>query len=356
MSKPKKYWTNEKIKKIGAQFNILFSVRSTGKSYATKVEVIKTFLEKGQKFVYLRRWRKDCTATNAMQYFYDIPIKILTDGQYETIYAYAGGFYLANYGEDGKVKKGPHIGWYMYLEGYEHYKSMTYPDAYNIIFEEFISNEGYMRNETGLLMNIVSTVLRDNDGVVWLIANTITRVCPYVQDWKLKPFQKMKEGEIYTVTYKRKGIDNEDIETKIAVELCENPGTNSKMFIGLAGRNITENTWEVVERPHFPEDGNFTKVYDVTIKDMGFQFCMSVYVDESTGGMFLYVTPSEKHKTLRTISKQFSVDPLTTNRFSDTIKIEQNMRSLLNLGKICYSDNTTATDFENIVKNWEGSL
>jgi len=355
MSKLKKYWTNDRIKKLKAQYNILFSVRSTGKSYSTKTEVIKDFMENGRKFVYLRRWRKDATATMAMQYFHDIPIKILTNDQYETIYAYAGSFYLANYDEKGKVKKGPQIGWYMYLEGYEHYKSMTYPGAYSIVFEEFISNEGYMRNETGLLTNIVSTVLRDNDGVVWLIANTITRVCPYVQDWGLKPFQKMKEGEIYTVKYIHKGIDDENIESKIAVELCENPGSNSKMFIGQAGKNITENLWEVVERPHFPE-GDFTKIYDLTLSDMGFKFCLSLYVDEKSGGMFVYVVPSDKHKTIRTISKQFTVDPLTTDRFSDTIVAERNMKYLISIGKICYSDNSTATDFENIIQNWGGTL
>lgn len=355
MAKQKRYWTNKKIKEIGAQYNILFSVRSTGKSYATKQEVITDYINTGHKFVYLRRWKKDCSATAVMQYFHDMPIKLLTNDKYEFIHAYAGCLYLANYNDKGKVVKGDQIGWYMYLEGYEHYKSLTYPGAYSIIFEEFISAEGYMRNETGLLTNIVSTVLRDNDGVVWLIANTVTRVCPYVQDWQLKPFQTMKEGEIYTVIYKHKGIEGEIIESKIAVELCENPGTNSKMFIGLAGKNITDNTWEVIERPHYP-DGDYIKIYDITLKDMGFKFCLSLYVDDKNGGMFVYITPSEKHKTIRTITQQFTTDPLTTKNFNDNIKAETIMRQLFKLGKVCYSDNSTATDFENIMKNWEGVL
>ena len=74
----KKYYDLSKLLECGCNWNILYGMRSNGKSYAVKEHTLKQAFNKGVKFVYLRRWSEDIKTKDVDTYFDDIDI-IFTD-------------------------------------------------------------------------------------------------------------------------------------------------------------------------------------------------------------------------------------------------------------------------------------
>lgn len=83
-------------------------------------------------------------------------------------------------------------------------------------------------------MDIISTIARRDYVRVFLIGNTISRLCPYFEEWQLTHIKSQKQGTIelyrqFTNQYDEK--TGEPIVVTIAVEYCENTGNQSKMFL-----------------------------------------------------------------------------------------------------------------------------
>lgn len=102
------YYNIDNILKENANYYLIFGEKSNGKTYQVKIkEGIKHFLETGNRFILLRRWREDITQLWVDRYFNeDIDIVSLTNGKYNCINYYRKVLYLANYitNEDGDVK------------------------------------------------------------------------------------------------------------------------------------------------------------------------------------------------------------------------------------------------------------
>lgn len=356
----KKYYRTTNIDKLHANYNILLGQRSNGKSYAVKEKVLMKAYQSDAQFVYLRRYQIDVKTADVESYFGDMPIYSITGGEYTTISCYRGAIYFANIDDEGKIKRGKQIGRALYLSGFAHFKSQTFPHTKDIIYEEFVTDGMYIDNEPNILQNFVSTIARDNSDVqVWMIGNTISRVCPYFEEWCLKNIPKQKPGTIDEYRFKRYDeVSETEVETLVAVEYCESNGSTSSLFFGKVAESITGGQWETKEMPHLPGDErDFTKLYEVLFSDNGFHFVMQLMIDPKTGGQFIYVYPfTHKRNIPRKITNTFSADPLTTNQFSVKIKAEIKMKELLTLGKICYSDNLTGSDFENVLMNRKGAL
>ena len=85
--------------------------------------------------------------------------------------------------------------------------SASFIDVDRIIFEEFMERGSYIPHEPDRLMVFYSTVDRKR-GVtkLYMVGNSITRVCPYIKEWDLDNiFRNLKQGEIAT-----KEIQNEE--------------------------------------------------------------------------------------------------------------------------------------------------
>lgn len=215
-----KWYDINNISNLNINYNIIFGKRNNGKSYQVKKKVLKEYFEKGNRFIYLRRTVNEIKKDIVSTYFSDFDISEMTGGEYETIIAKGNRFYLANITETNKIILGDCIGYIWCLVHELNYKSGSYLDVTNIIFEEFMTNKLYLSEEPRKLESIYSTVDR-NRGIVklWLIGNSISRVNPYVNGWKIrKVFLSMKPGEIRTVeviTDAELGISRE-----IAIEYC----------------------------------------------------------------------------------------------------------------------------------------
>ena len=82
----------------------------------------------------------------------------------------------------------------------QRYSSASFLDVDDIIFEEFMSRGIYIAHEPDKLQTFYSTVDRKRGTTrIWLIGNTVSRICPYLQDWELTDIMKhQKQGEIKT--------------------------------------------------------------------------------------------------------------------------------------------------------------
>lgn len=359
MNKKLKYVQSKDIKKVldGCDILLLLGERSNGKSYASKNLIIDSCVEDGDEFVYLRRYDLDVKDSLCVNYFNDVPTEVITDQEYSCIDVYRKGIWLANVNQStNKVERGQQIGFCHALSAAEHYKSLAFPDVKYVIYEEFISQDGrYLYNEPNKLMHYISTIFRNHKGKVILIGNTISRICPYYRDWDLKGVAKQKLGSVEYYTFHN---DNGE-DTRLAVYLTDSLNYNSGMFFGLSAKNITKGAYEVQEWPHIPKSiVKYKILYQVVVEYNEFKFLAQLLQDkEKANEVFWFVSPktSEVQEKTRVISNQFSTDPLHSTGFNRPLnENERRVFDMFNKGKVCYSDNLTGTEFNNIIKMMRG--
>lgn len=351
--KKKKYYNISNVLKTDAEYMILLGMRSNGKSYQVKLTVLKDAYENGNTFVYLRRYREDIKQALVESYFDDIPVESVTNGEYTNVIAWQGFLYFANVGENGKVEKGTKIGRYCALSEAVRYKSTTFVDCKWVIYEEFITDEIYLSDEPTKLQQFVSTVARGNKITVLLVGNTMSRVCPYFSEWSLKGTLKQKPGtiEVYNMHYtKPNGI----VETvRIAVEHCEVVDTGASMFFGNASKQIVTGEWDVKDAPKLPRPfKEYEKLFEMQIKYNDFLFALNMLCDEK-GKTYIYIYPAKELKEKeRIISADFMDNENVTTGFNPRSRTESRVIELFKQGKVCFSDNLTAADFNNVRKQF----
>ena len=358
MSK-KKYYRLDNILKHDATYNILLGERSNGKSYAVKERVLTNAYKNDMEFIYLRRFDRDITSSNVERYFGDMPISIITAGEYESITTWRSSIFFCNFDENGKVQRGKKIGYYLALNNDERTKSQTFPNVTDLIYEEFVTTRMYLADEPNRLQHLVSTIARDRNIKVWLIGNTINRICPYFSEWQLRNIPKQKEGEIDDYDFTRTNEVGDEFVTRITVEFCESSNTQSKMFFGKVAESIAGGKWETKEVAKLQQKyEEYERLYELELCDCGFTFILQLLMSKNTGDLIVYCYPKTKQtrNIVRKITTNFEENRLTSVNFNVTIRAEKIMKELLAQNKICYSDNLTGTDFEQVLMNRKGAL
>lgn len=341
----KQYYSIDKLLKVMAEYYMLLGERSNGKSYQVKLTALRDAL-KGERFVYIRRWDSDIKARTVENYFTD---KHLGEEpgleEFYGLKARSGEIFLA---DDEGNRTDELVGYYCALNIAERYKSNVFTNVKNIIVEEFITDGAYLYDEPVKLMQLVSTIARDENVRVFLIGNTLSRVCPYFAHWCLEGVLKQKLGTIEVYNY------HEDERTvRIAVEYCANAGTTSNMFFGRAARQIVSGEWDTYDLPRIPRSQlEYDMIYEVMITYQSFRFCMQLLIEPKKGGTIVFVYPlTKKRKIYRQIQEEFSDLPNVTNQLDAHIKPEALMIECYRKGKICYSDNLTGSDFKHVIEN-----
>lgn len=351
-----KYYRLDNILKLKASYNILLGERSNGKSYAVKEHAVKRAWKSDEhRFIILRRWDTDIKPSLVEQYFADCPLSVITNDEADGVTVYRGRVYLTKHNaETNKDDKIKHIGYVCALSLEQRYKSASFLDVDCIIFEEFISNTFYLPNEPLTLMNFVSTVARRRLISVFMIGNTISRICPYFTEWQLVNIPKQAQGTIETYSYTTQETDenNNPIIVNIAVEFCENLSHNSKMFFGSSAGMITTGAWQSKEMPHL--EGNklqdYSLLHIVIFKINGFKFRAEFLLQNDTGICLWFISPktTEIKKEDRVVTdKPVLYNAITTIGLIPLSENERQAFNYLNEGKVFYSDNLTGTDFEN---------
>lgn len=347
------HYNIDNISKINADINLIFGEKSNGKSYQVKhKKAVEQYIENGERFVLLRRWKEDISNLWIEQYFSDIDVEKLTKGKYNCISCYRKVLYLSNYSvDDGKVKKGEKIGYVMALSTEQHYSGGSFLDVTSIIFEEFMERGNYIANEPDKLMILYSTIDRKRGTTkLWLVGNSISRVCPYLQAWGIdKIFREIKQGEIKT-----KVIHNEENDVTIAIEYCRASG-GKQMGIGSASKMIDSGEWQTQPQPHLPKS---KKLYDVLYRIgfcyKGFKFIGEYLFDKETYECCWFIFPTYKDikDKILIFSDIVKVDIMWQRDIYNITINNDKIKDLLQTfreSNIFYSDDLTGTDFKQAI-------
>ena len=349
MSRKKKFYNIIPLLKTKAAYMILLGMRANGKSYAAKETVLTEAYKNKSNFVYLRRWREDIKQASVESYFADMPIEKLTDGEYDSVIAWQGFLYFAVIGEDGKPARGQRIGRYCALNEAQRYKSQAFVNYKYIVYEEFITDEVYLSEEPTKLQQFVSTVARLDALTVLMVGNTMSRVCPYFNEWCLEGTLKQKPGtiEIYHMHYNDFTID-------IAVENCEVLQRDSTMFFGNAAKQIISGEWDVKEAPRLPNKlDTYDEIFRIDVKFNLLNFHLTLLTD-GTGQIILYIFPAKKNvKGVRMLTDAPIFQQEVTRHFRTDSRAETKVIECWRQGKVCFSDNLTAADFLNLNRQYK---
>ena len=260
LSKKLNYVTLDRIKREHAHYNWLIGQRSNGKTFALLKEMIINFVKGGKKSALIRRFREDFRGKRGRMMFEAIVkagiVKDLTEGEYTNIDYYAGMWFLSRFDEEsGKTIKHPDPFCYGFaLSEMEHDKSTSYEDVTLIVFDEAVSRQGYLTDEFVIFCNVLSTIIRQrNNVVIYLLANTVNKYCPYFAEMGLSNIQKMEPGDLEVYRYG-------DSDLKVAVQFTDSlskKGKPSDVYFAFNNPKLQMITgqgqvWELEVYPHCP--------------------------------------------------------------------------------------------------------
>ena len=346
------------LKSKKCDINLILGEKSNGKSYQAKnVIAIEDYLNKalydyekeGYRFILLRRWREDVTNLWVEKYFSDVDVKKITNGKYNIITVYKKEIYFSVADEFGKVKRGEKIGYVMSLSTEQHFSSGSFLDVKNIIFEEFMERGMFLPKEPSRLLIFYNTIDRKRGTTkLWLVGNTISRVCPYLTDWGLLPtLRTMKQGDIKVVE-----IPNENNVVKIGIEYCKSSG-GKQMSFGQVSKMIETGAWQTEKQPQLPKSlKEYDKQFNIGFQYKGFRFVAMLLCDKETKDVVWFIYPRQKEFTndkMLIFSDQIKQSQYwQRNIYNLTFKNERLERALSTFreSNIFYSDDLTGTDFK----------
>lgn len=287
-----KYYSLKRILDKHAHYNMIFGVRSNGKTTAILEYGLKNYVETGKQMAYLRRWDEEFRGKRGSQLFADIVnrgvVEKLTKGRWTGVYYYASKWYLCNYNDEGKrdeVDSSPFCYGFA-LSTMEHDKSISFPNITTVFFDEFLSRTQYLVDEFVVFCNVLSTIIRQRkDVTIFMAGNTVTKYCPYFAEMGLTKIKAMSPGDIDVYAYGDSGLT-------VAVEYAEpnKRGKDSDVYFAFNNpklKMITTGSWEMALYPHCPVkyrpadviftyfiyfDGDLLQCEVVCIDDMRFTF------------------------------------------------------------------------------------
>lgn len=363
MGKKIKYYSLDKLKEKDATYNICFGLRSNGKTYAVLKEGLLQYVETGKQLAIIRRWKEDFIGKRGQVMFAGLnandEIRKATRGEWEFIRYYASKWYLARHDQDGRVVQDDKpLALAFSLSDMEHDKSTAYPDVGMILFDEFISREGYLKDEFVIFMNVISTIIRGRmDVKIYMMGNTVNKYCPYFAEMGLKHISQMRPGQVDVYRYG-------DSRLTVAVEYAE-PLTKSKKqdnafyfaFDNPKLQMITSGAWEIDIYPHLP--------FKYKPKDIIFQFfiifaghILHCEIINAEGCTFTYIhkktTPLQDGRNL-VYTPEVSADPLyRRNILKPCDKLDEKVYRYFKTHKVFYQDNELGEVVRNYLM-WCGS-
>lgn len=345
-------------------YYMAFGERSNGKTYSALDDAIVRYFKTGEQFVYIRRYGEDVKSKRLSTLFdnhvQNGRIAELSGGLWDRVKYYRGAFFPALLMDDGiKVETSLEpMGYARDLNAMEHDKSTSYPMVTTVIFDEFVSRNGYLPNEFILFMNTLSTIIRSRSNVkIFMLGNTVNKFCPYFGEMGLTHVKEQKPGTVDVYTYGQNGLS-------VAVEYCDpisnRGGKESDVYFSFDNpqlKMITTGAWEISIYPHLerryrPKDviTNFFILFDGAILH-----CEVVVTDDS---YFIFIHPKTspiKYESLDIIYGQCPDGRWNVKiGFNGNDRLSIFIKRLMAENRIFYSDNETGEVMRNYI-NWSQS-
>ena len=262
--RPDGVYSLDEISKVKAHYNLIFGERSNGKTYAVLQRILENYHRDGSQGAYIRRFVEDMRTKEANEllagHVANGHLMLITEGEWTNVYYFSQRWYLCRYEETSKgnqvrVTDDTPFMYGFAISNWEHSKGSSYPNVTTVFFDEFMTRNGYLRDEFVMFMNLLSTIIRRRDNVtIYMCANTVNKMCPYFDEMGLRHVRNMKQGDIDVYRIKH-GPSKKYL--KIAVEYCA-PNTKGKQsdfyfcFDNKKLEMITNGIWEIGVYPHCP--------------------------------------------------------------------------------------------------------
>lgn len=278
----------------------------------------------------------------------------LSGGEYNGTFYRANCFYFAFYDEDGKKQKQDQIPFCITraINTWETTKGQDAGELHLICFDEFMTRSGYLGDEFIKFCNLLSSLIRDRkDCIIYMLANSVNKYCPYFVEMGLEDVDKMKQGEIRIYTY-----DNSDL--KVAVEYCSTVEATKKTaskyfaFENAQLQMITSGAWEIKNYSRAP--------YPIHNEDIIYRFYVG-FGEQLICGEIILRSP-DLFIFFRRQTKDIEIDELTpyyTNSFTTSrchvrfladcpTDLHKLIRDLIMKNSMCFADNEVGE----IIRNW----
>lgn len=345
--KKDKYNLNN-IDSKNALFNLVYGMRANGKSFQAKIKkMIINFLNTGEKFGLVRRFREETTKDKIEAWFSDCHIQDLSQGKYIRVAMSRSKLYFVEINQkNGKEILSAHVGYVFNLSQEQYYAGGSYLDITNLIFDEFISRSSYLYQEPTKFINLWSTIDRNRKQTrVWLFGNTITQVCPYFQELNLMHIVKnQKIGTIEETTIKA-GQDS----VSFALEYTQM--VQGGVAFGQHADMLNTGTWQADIQPIFRDNiKNYRVMFTVIFYFQDFTF-LARYMCKSKNKIW-YIVPKTtpiKEKTfvisdIINYSMYWRVEPYQFEQPKIRIIMDTFRES-----NIFFSDYLTGTNFKKAI-------
>ena len=174
------FFDYSKILSYNATLNFIIGERGCGKSYAFKKFIVKHFLKKNKRFVYIRRYKTELKVAlfkNSSPSFFN---QIADDPDFTNVK-------LTNK-KDSFYINDKLAGYAVPLSTGLLFKSSTFENVDTIIFDEFLINKGnyhYLQSEVTDFLDAVESIARLNPCRCFLIGNAISITNPYFDYFNL---------------------------------------------------------------------------------------------------------------------------------------------------------------------------
>jgi hypothetical protein len=180
---PSSYYDFGPVLSRNGVYNFILGARGLGKTYGAKRKAIRDYINKGDQFIYLRRYNtelKSVKTTFIADISHEFP---------QLVFRLQGEELQAR--PTGSEKPWDTMCYFVALSKTQQKKSVSYPRVKTIIFDEFIIDRGvihYMANEVKAFNDFYSTVDRYKDKTrVLFLANSVSIMNPYFIEWDIAP-------------------------------------------------------------------------------------------------------------------------------------------------------------------------
>ena len=207
-------------------------------------------------------------------------------------------------------------------------------------------------------MNFYSTIDRKRGKVrLWLVGNTISRVCPYLNDWGLMDIVKrQKQGEIHTLWIPTGDIDDEGIsvEVKIAIEYCKSTG-DSSYIIGKHKNMLNKGEWQSDPQPHLPKSYKCYKMlYRIIFQYQAFKFIGEYLMDKEDKNTCWFIYPYDGNISdkILVFSDMVKISPYWQKDIYNPLIRNEKIKELLRTFRECnifYASDMCGTDFKQVI-------
>ena len=361
-----RYYNRDAIDATGASYRLIIGQRSNGKTYSVLKTILEQYFEEGKRSAYIRRYAEEVTPKNIQLLFsQDSLINMIiqkSGGEYNGTFYRANCFYLCFYDEEGKIQKKDPTPFCITrsVNTWETQKGQDAGELHLICYDEFMTRSGYLSEEFVKFMNLLSSLIRDRkDCVIYMLANSVNKYCPYFTEMGLTEVDKMEQGEIRVYTY-----ENSDL--KVAVEYCSTVEATQKTaskyfaFENSQLQMITSGAWEIKVYPRSPYPLHEEDVFKRFYIGFGDQLLCGEIILRSPD-LFIFVHRQTKDIEIDEMTPYYSSDFTTSRCHVRFLKdcptdLHKLIKDLILKKSVCFADNEIGEIFRNWIQETQGIM